>query len=89
MLLVYSERHAHTRLLGRVALGNHPAGVSRIRWGLRVDGHRLGAGDYLAELEARIGGSLTRGGPTASFEVRRGGRLRIGLQSCAARARTC
>jgi hypothetical protein len=89
VLLVYSERHAHKRLLGRVALGNHPAGVSRIRWGLRVDGHRLGPGDYLAELEARIGASLTVGGPTVSFEVRRGGRLRIGLQSCAARASTC
>jgi len=90
VLLVYSDQHGHQRLLGRVALGNHPAGLSRIKWGLRVDGHRLGAGGYLAELEGRLSGTaLTTGGPTAGFQITHAGRLKIGRLSCSARTSTC
>jgi hypothetical protein len=41
VLLVYRTHHAHRTLLGQVPLGNHPAGLSHITWGLRVNGHRL------------------------------------------------
>jgi hypothetical protein len=94
VLLVYStpkppgQRHALPllKLLGRVALGPHPAGLSQITWGLRVHGHRLGAGHYLAELEARIGRGLTTGGPTVKFDVGNSGKPTILAQSCSARA---
>lgn len=66
-----------------------PPEVSRITWGLRVDGHRLSAGDYLAELEAWVGDVVTSGGPTVSFEVTRGGELKLGRQSRATSASTC
>jgi hypothetical protein len=94
LLLVYSmpkppvQRQAppSLRLFGRVALGQHPAGLSRITWGLRVHGHRLGAGHYLAELEARIGTALTTGGPTVKFDVAKSGKPTIVAQSCSAHA---
>jgi hypothetical protein len=94
VLLVYltpkpvSQRHAPPplKLLGRVALGHHPAGLSQITWGLRVHGHRLGAGDYLAELEALIGDELTTGGPTVDFDVGQRGKPTIVAQSCPAHA---
>lgn len=93
VLLVYSTpkppAHRHTppplKLLGRVALGHHPAGLSQIAWGLRVDGHRLGAGDYLADLEAQIGRAFTTGGPTVDFDVGKRGKLTIVAQSSPAR----
>ncbi|HYB27390.1 MAG TPA: hypothetical protein VEF89_12295 [Solirubrobacteraceae bacterium] len=87
VLLVYSTREPKDlKLLGRVALGHHPAGLSRITWGLLVHGHRLGAGEYLAELEARIDGLLTIGGPTVKFDIGKSGKLTILAQSCSARA---
>ena len=90
VLLVYPTAKPsaqHLELLGRVALGHHHEGLSRITWGLRVHGHRLGAGHYLAELEARIDGALTAGGPTVHFDVGKSGKLTIVAQSCPARAR--
>ena len=94
VLLVYltpkppAQRHTppSLKLLGRVALGQHPAGLSQITWGLRVHGHRLAAGHYLAELEALIDGDLTTGGPTVNFDVGQRGKLTIVTQSCPARA---
>ncbi|MGO9753160.1 MAG: hypothetical protein ACLP8S_31840 [Solirubrobacteraceae bacterium] len=89
VLLVYATPKPsaqHLTLLGRVALGQHPAGLSRITWGLRVHGHRLGAGHYLAELEARIDGALTTGGPTVHFDIGQNGQLTIVARSCPARA---
>ena len=93
-LLVYSTpkppapRHTPPplKLLGRVALGQHPAGLSQIACGLRVHGRRLGAGHYLADLEALIGRALTTGGPTVTFDVGKRGKLMIVAQSCPARA---
>ena len=84
VLLVYATPKAsaqHLNLLARVALGRQHAGLSRIAWGLRVRGHRLGAGDYLAELEAWIDGALTTGGPIVQFDVEQRGKLAIVAQS--------
>ncbi len=84
VLLVYATPKPsaqHLNLLARVALGRQHAGLSRIAWGLRVRGHRLGAGDYLAELEAWIDGALTTGGPIVQFDVGRRGKLAIVAQS--------
>jgi len=89
VLLVYPTAKPsaqHLKLLGRVPLGHHQAGLSQITWGLRVHGHRLGTGHYLAGLEARIDGALTTGGPTVHFDVGRRGKLTIVAQSCPARA---
>ncbi len=93
VLLVYStpeppaQRHTPPalKLLGRVALGQHPAGLSQIAWGLRVDGHRLGTGHYLADLEAQFGRALSTGGPTVTFDVGKRGKLMIVAQSSPAR----
>ena len=93
VLLVYSTskprgpRHTPLplKLLGHVALGNHSAGLSKIKWGLRVRGRRLGAGNYIAELEAQIGRTKTTGGPTVEFGVGRRGKLTIIAESSPAR----
>ncbi len=90
VLLVYATpQHSaqHLTLLGRVTLGKHPAGLSQITWGLRVDGHRLRAGDYLAELEALVDGAFTTGGPIVHFDLGQSGKLTILAQSFPARAR--
>ncbi|MGO9901550.1 MAG: hypothetical protein ACLP0J_18125 [Solirubrobacteraceae bacterium] len=89
VLLVYRtpKPSGHLTLLGRVALGQHPAGLSQITWGLRVHGHRLGAGAYRAELEALIDSELTTGGPTVDSDIGQSGKLTIlAAQSCQARA---
>jgi hypothetical protein len=36
--------------IGRVPFGPHPTGRLRIRWNLRVNGHKLGNGRYLITL---------------------------------------
>jgi hypothetical protein len=84
-----SKQPGRLKLVGRVALGAHPAGLSRIAWGLRVRAHRLGAGDYLAELEARIDSVLTTDGPAVNFDVGPRRKLTIVAQSCPARLRRC
>lgn len=58
----------HAHLLGVVNLGHRPAGRSRIRWDLRVAGHRLRRGTYTAELAAVPRHGLTVGGPGVTFK---------------------
>ncbi|HEV2240662.1 MAG TPA: hypothetical protein VGR98_06415, partial [Streptosporangiaceae bacterium] len=73
-LLVFQlGRHGH--LLGLVPLGNHPRGLSRIRWNLRVGGQRLRAGTYLAELVATFGRGVTSDGPAVTFDLTRAGQV--------------
>lgn len=61
------SRRAH--LVGAVKLGRAPAGSSRRHWNLRVAGHRLPAGTYLAELAAVPGRGLVSGGPGVTFKL--------------------
>jgi hypothetical protein len=74
-LLVF-QRGRHGHLLGPVALGSHPRGLSQIRWNLRVGGRKLRAGSYPAELVATFGRGITSNGPSGRSQassIRRGG----------------
>src|SRR5262249_20167333 len=84
-LLVF-QRGRHGHLLGAVALGNHPRGLSRIRWNLRVDGKRLPAGTYTAELVAAFGRGVTSDGPSVTFGLARAGLVRVRSATCSVTA---
>jgi hypothetical protein len=49
---LHGTRVFATRAVGRVPLGHHPRGSLKIRWDLKVDGHRLKPGKYLITLRA-------------------------------------
>jgi hypothetical protein len=55
---IVGTRHVHgkrvlvTRTVGRVPLGHHHRGSLKIRWNLKVGGHRLKPGKYLITLRA-------------------------------------
>ena len=49
---VNGQRVFATRTVGRVPLGHHPRGSLKIRWDLKVGGHRLKPGKYLVTLRA-------------------------------------
>jgi hypothetical protein len=49
---VHGKRVLVTRTVGRVPLGHHPRGSLKIRWNLKVGGHRLRPGKYLITLRA-------------------------------------
>ncbi|HET6867876.1 MAG TPA: hypothetical protein VFH80_18325 [Solirubrobacteraceae bacterium] len=51
-ILVQRLAHGHTAAptVGRVPLGRHHRGHLRIRWNLKVNGHKLGKGKYLITL---------------------------------------
>jgi hypothetical protein len=84
-LLVFTRgRHAH--LLGPVALGRHPRGLSRIRWNLRVGGRKLRAGSYTAELVAVFGRGVTSDGPSVAFDLTRTGVVRVISATCSVAA---
>jgi hypothetical protein len=84
-LLVFTRgRHAH--LLGSVALGRHPRGLSRIRWNLRVGGRKLRAGSYTAELVAVFGRGVTSDGPSVAFDLTRAGLVRVRSATCSVTA---
>jgi hypothetical protein len=84
-LLVFRlGRHGH--LLGLVPLGNHPKGLSRIRWKLRVGGRKLRAGAYTAELVAVFGRGVTSNGPSVTFDLTRAGLVRVVSATCSVTA---
>jgi hypothetical protein len=84
-MMVFSRgRHGH--LLGAVTLGNHPRGLSRIRWNLRVGGHKLGAGSYTAELVAAFGRGVTSDGPSVTFDLTRAGLVKVRSATCSVAA---
>jgi hypothetical protein len=84
-LLVF-QRGRHGHLLGPVALGSHPRGLSRIRWNLRVAGKRLRAGTYTAELVAVFGRGVTSDGPAVTFDLTRAGLVRVLSATCSVTA---
>jgi hypothetical protein len=84
-LLVF-QRGRHGHLLGPVALGSHPRGLSRIRWNLRVGGKRLLPGSYTAELVAAFGRSVTSDGPSVTFDLTRAGVVRVRSATCSVAA---
>jgi hypothetical protein len=49
---VHGKRVFVTRTVGRVPLGHHSRGSLKIRWDLKVGGHRLRPGKYLVTLRA-------------------------------------
>jgi hypothetical protein len=49
---VHGKRVLATRTVGHVPLGHHPRGSLKIRWNLKVGGHRLKPGRYLVTLRA-------------------------------------
>ena len=59
----------HGRLLGAVPLGRHPKGRSQIDWNVRVAGHRLAPGTYMAELVAALPRGATTDGPNVTFTL--------------------
>ena len=85
-LLVFQlGRHGH--LLGPVALGNHPRGLSQIRWNLRVAGRKLRAGTtYTAELVAVFGQGVSSDGPSVTFDLSRAGVVRVLSATCSVTA---
>jgi hypothetical protein len=50
--VVHGKRVPVLRRVGRVPLGRHHAGLLKIGWNLKVNGHRLRAGRYLITLRA-------------------------------------
>jgi hypothetical protein len=85
-LLVF-QRGRHGHLLGAVALGSHPRGLSRIRWNLRVGGRKLRAGTtYTAELVAVFGRGVTSDGPAVTFALTRAGLVRVLSSTCSVTA---
>ncbi|MBV9920192.1 MAG: hypothetical protein JOY78_04945, partial [Pseudonocardia sp.] len=73
--------HAHP--LGTVKLGPAPAGRSRFHWNLRVTGHRLNGGTYIAELLAiPTRGKAIAGGPGVTFTLTGRGRIRLLSSTC-------
>jgi len=70
-------------LLGPVRLGPAAAGRSLLRWGLRLHGHRLITGTYIAELLARPArGAASAGGPGVRFALTDTGQLRVLSSTC-------
>jgi hypothetical protein len=49
---VHGKRVLATKNVGRVPLGHHPRGSLKVRWDLKVNGHRLKPGKYLVTLRA-------------------------------------
>lgn len=84
-LLVF-QRGRHGHLLGPVALGSHPRGLSRIRWNLRVGGRKLAAGTYTAELVAVFARGVTSDGPSVTFDLTRAGLVRVLSATCSVAA---
>ena len=84
-LLVF-QRGRHGHLLGPVALGSHPKGLSRIPWNLRVGGKKLSAGSYTAELVAVFGRGVTSDGPSVTFDLTRAGLVRVRSATCSVAA---
>jgi hypothetical protein len=84
-LLIF-QRGRHGHLLGPVALGSHPQGLSRIRWNLRVGGKRLRAGSYTAELVAVFGRGVISDGPAVIFDLTRAGLVRVRSATCSVAA---
>jgi hypothetical protein len=84
-LLVF-EHGGRESLLGAVALGDRRAGRSQIHWDLRVDGHRLHAGRYSAELVTVLGRGATTSGPSVRFVLTRRGRVRVLSATCSVAA---
>jgi hypothetical protein len=84
-LLVF-QRGRHGHLLGPVALGSRPRGLSRIRWNLRVGGRKLRAGSYTAELVAVFGRGVTSNGPSVTFDLTRAGLVRVRSATCSVAA---
>jgi hypothetical protein len=84
-LLVF-QRGRHEHLLGPVAIGSHPRGLSRIRWNLRVGGRKLRAGSYTAELVAVFGRGVTSDGPSVTFDLTRAGQARVVSATCSVTA---
>jgi hypothetical protein len=52
---VHGKRVPVLRQVGRVPLGKHHRGHVRIRWNLKVNGHRLKPGKYLIVSADSIG----------------------------------
>jgi hypothetical protein len=79
VLLVRGARHHHPMIIGLVALGNHPAGTSRIHWDVRVGGRLLGAGTYEVSLHSIANNVLSPDTPPGetTLTVQRNKRLRI------------
>jgi hypothetical protein len=76
-------------LVGTVKLGNAPAGPSRFHWDLRVRGHRLPAGTYIAELVALSTASPLSGGPGVTFRLTfSSSAIRVLSSTCSAAAAT-
>jgi hypothetical protein len=84
-LLVF-QRGRHGHLLGAVALGNRRRGLSRIRWNLRVAGHKLRAGIYTTELVAVFGHGVTSDGPSVTFDLTRAGLVKVRSATCSVAA---
>lgn len=87
-LLVF-EHGRRKSLLGSIPLGRQPAGRSIINWNLRLAGHRLPAGRYLAELVAVFAPGLTSSGPTVTFGLAfPTGPIRVLTASCSVASAT-
>jgi hypothetical protein len=86
-LLVF-KLGSQAHLLGAVTLGHAAAGRSEFRWRLRVNGRRLRAGTYLAELVARVGRGRTVAGSGVTFALAHTGRIRVRSSTCSVAAAT-
>jgi hypothetical protein len=49
---IHAKRLLVLRTAGRVPLGHHHTGQLKIRWNLKINGHRLARGRYLITLRA-------------------------------------
>jgi hypothetical protein len=64
---VHGKRVLVLRTIGRVPLGHHHKGQLKIRWNLKVNGHRLARGRYLITLRAFDGNRTCSARPTRRF----------------------
>jgi hypothetical protein len=88
-LLVFKLGPRGGRLLGAVALGDHPKGRSQIGWNLRVAGRPLAAGTYTAELVAVLPRGATSNGPAVTFKLGDpAGPIRVLSPTCSVAAAT-
>ena len=88
-LLVFKLGPRGGRLLGAVALGQHPRGRSQIGWNLVVAGRRLAAGTYTAELVAVLPRGATSDGPAVTFKLDSpSGPIRVLSSTCSVAAAT-
>ena len=60
----------HTRLVGSVGFGRHPAGRVRLHWNRRVHGRSLAAGRYLLLLQTSVGGRVAGVSDPIPFTVK-------------------